>query len=581
MYAYPLSPAWKYSEANLRQLLPEIQLEDSDITTLNKVAWITFFSNTRQPDSQHNHRYISDWLSTQFSNHEFFWDQAFCTFGFGLYAHRYFPVTGGLDNFYRFQHTDGFIPRETSPDGYEVHYAPSQPTSLTEATDENNKALNAIRERKIRELYIEENKNNPPLIAHAEWRYYLMSRNLQRLHSVIIPLEHYTRWQEKNRQVKTGPLEGLFWQRAFGSGMDNIPLGFDVWTRDEKKISSHPDPELINISDLLDKNDAWFDISAQMKLHYDAMANIERVLGHHEQSEIYRTKSEQLKDKINECMWDYQKGGYFNVQDSCDNKEATYTLSMFWALYAEIASNKQVDAMLPMLTSSLYFRSAMPYPALAQLYWPILKWLRLLRYQFNKDGNYWQGGSWPPLVYITLKGLMNYSEARQDAWLEYTASTEKYLKKLTQNLINASTSSGITDPVMLKEQFYEYNSPSDGGPGKRNDEKQTPAKSNFLGWAGLGPIGLVQESLIGVNVHENQITWHLHRQDTHGIRNLKIGPGLINLEVSPGNPLQRSNFTLSAENLFRQGIQTLKVIYREEGTMKTLVFNMSELEQCR
>ncbi|MGI9280834.1 MAG: hypothetical protein ACR2PX_14590 [Endozoicomonas sp.] len=74
---------------------------------------------------------------------------------------------------------------------------------------------------------------------------------------------------------------------------------------------------------------------------------------------------------------------------------------------------------------------------------------------------------------------------------------------------------------------------------------------------------------------------HLHRQDTHGIQNLKIGDGVINLEVTPGNPLRRSDFTLSAENLVSQGIHTLKVIYREEGTMKTLVFNMSELEQCR
>ena len=398
IYVFPMVRPWRYSEANLRQLLPEVLLEDSDITTLNKVAWMTFFSNIRWPENPHNNRYVSDWLSTQFSNHEFFWDQAFCTFGFGLYAHRYFPITGGLDNFYRFQHTNGFIPRETSLDGYEIHYVPSQPTFLKEAKKETDITLNQIKEKRIRELYIEENKNNPPLIAHAEWRYYLMSRDRQRLHRVIIPLEHYTRWQENNRQVKTGPLKGLFWQRAFGSGMDNIPLGFDAWSRDEYKISTHPAPETIKVSDLLDKNDAWFDISAQMKLHYDAMANIERILGNHEQSETYRTKSAELKDKINECMWDNHRGGYFNVQDSCDNKEITYTLSMFWALYADIASNKQVDTMLPMLSSSLYFRSEMPYPALAQIYWPILKWLRLLRYQFNEDGNYWQGGSWPPLV---------------------------------------------------------------------------------------------------------------------------------------------------------------------------------------
>ncbi|WP_153301511.1 MGH1-like glycoside hydrolase domain-containing protein [Endozoicomonas arenosclerae] len=580
-YAFPLSRPWRYSEANLQQLLPEVLIEDTHINTLNKIAWITFFNNIRWPEDQRNNRYVSDWLSTQFSNHEFFWDQAFCTFGFGLYAHRYFPITGGLDNFYRFQHPNGFIPRETSPYGYEIHYVPSQPTSLIKTENETDEALNRVREKKIRELYIEENKNNPPLVAHAEWRYYLLSRDAQRLHRVVLPLEHYTQWQENNRQVKAGPLKGLFWQRAFGSGMDNIPLGFDTWSKDEQKISGHSSPEAINVIDLLDKNDAWLDISAQMKLHYDAMANIERVLGNNEQSEAYKAKSSELKDKINECMWDSHNGGYFNVRGTCENKETTFTLSMFWTLYAEVASQSQVDAMLPMLSSSLYFKSEMPYPSLAQIYWPILKWLRLLRYQFNEDGNYWQGGSWPPLVYITLKGLMNYAADKHNAWLEYTASTEKYLEKLANNLIQASNESETTEPETLKEQFYEYNSPTNGGPGKRNDEKKTPAKSNFLGWAGLGPIGLVQESLIGINVHETSITWHLHRYDTHGIRNLHIGSGVIHLEVSPGQPLHESDFTLSAKGLVDQGIESLIVYYREEEVMKRLTFNMSDLEQCR
>ncbi|MGI9280836.1 MAG: hypothetical protein ACR2PX_14600 [Endozoicomonas sp.] len=148
IYLFPITRPWRYSEASFRQLLPEILLEDADITTLNKVAWITFFSNIRWPENQNNRHYVSDWLSSQYSNHEFLWDQALCTFGFGLYAHRFFPIIGGLDNFYRFQHPDGFIPRETSSDGYEIYYAPSQPTSMKEAKNEKDKALNQIREKK-------------------------------------------------------------------------------------------------------------------------------------------------------------------------------------------------------------------------------------------------------------------------------------------------------------------------------------------------------------------------------------------------------------------------------------------------
>ena len=48
---------------------------------------------------------------------------------------------------------------------------------------------------------------------------------------------------------------------------------------------------------------------------------------------------------------------------------------------------------------------------------------------------------------------------------------------------------------------------------------------DFVGWAGLGPIALLIENIIGIqaNVPEREIVWYVNRTDRHGIQNLWLG----------------------------------------------------------
>ena len=322
---------------------------------------------------------------------------------------------------------------------------------------------------------------------------------------------------------------------------------------------------------------ASFDLSAQMKLHYDAMTKIEALLKRIIQSKDYAHKSAQLKETINHCMWDEKKGFYFNVIRDCKSKFEQFTLSSYWSLYAQIADKEKAQRMLAYLKDPEYFKTTMPFPALA-----------VKDPQYHEHGDYWRGGVWPPLVYITIKGLMNYAIDIPEAWLLAVNSTKDYLDLLAKTMLDPDDSDSTSDshcqvvnqPETLDtgsntlctdpetthyaNRIFEYNSPSTGGPGMRKDTEGPSkiAKGNFVGWGGLGPIALMQEVGIGIEVHENEVVWYLHQNGSHGIENLHIGKGVLNV-LSTGNntdQITSDTFDIRSNNLSAQGITQVRII---------------------
>lgn len=356
---------------------------------LNETAWKTFYDHIREPATySFNGKEVPVRPSSQFSDNEYFWDQCLIKAGFARYAHRDINTRGGLDSFFSVQHLNGFIPREILSDGRENRLFPGQhlllrldskpvpPPGMLNVMRGVNAVYNIVtrtlhsiyyRGQKSQiqqqvlpliQIYTEENKNNPPLAAHAEWQAFLLSRDTERLKRVLNVLREHTRWLESQRQIKEGELKGLFWQRVMASGMDNLPSQFQHWKTFQTEAAGLETPDYYDLSTR--KNDASFDISAQMKLHYDAMANIEALLNYPENAKAWRTKSDSLKSLINQCMWDDEYHFYFNVNKSCNSKDRTYTLSGYWALYANIATPSQAKAMLSFLQSASYFNTYEP-----------------------------------------------------------------------------------------------------------------------------------------------------------------------------------------------------------------------------
>ena len=590
--SYP-TPSYENS-LRLKQI-PAVKLSSQPgWEQLNTIAWRAFYDHIREPSVYFaNGKHIPARPSSQFSDHEFFWDQAFIYMGFARYAFVDPNSQGGLDAFYSAQHVDGYIPREIMANGTEVRFFRTQnllvrldspppliPEPLSRFGTVNRlhryvaKTVHSYLYRDqareisrqveaLKNIYTLENNTNPPLAAHAEWQHYLLSRDKGRLKSVIKALRKHTDWLEKNRQIHQGPLKGLFWQRTMASGMDNMPSQFNHWKKYQQKAAEQESPDYQQLAAM--KNDASFDISAQMKLHYDAMLAIEDELGEFSLAMLWWEKSNTLKKRINHCMWDDKQKFYFNVSETCESKDITFSLSGYWALYAKVATDSHARAMIPYLSKRLYFNTYMPFTTLAAMH-P----------EYSSDGHYWQGGVWPPLNYITLKGLLNYAHIAE-AWDIAVTGTERYLNHLHTTMV--SPVEGKTAATMTNKDFkhniYEYNSPETGGPGKGPD-----AQGDYVGWGGLGPIALMQEVAIGINVHKDEIVWHLNRTDMHGIENMNIGQGSLSLQVNKhqdGSPLGEHHFSIRQHGLSEEGIKSIRVIEKSSGN--TIVFPINSLEQ--
>ncbi len=57
------------------------------------------------------------------------------------------------------------------------------------------------------------------------------------------------------------------------------------------------------------------------------------------------------------------------------------------------------------------------------------------------------------------------------------------------------------------------------------------AKGDFVGWTGLGPISLLIENVMGIQLDalNNTIHWHLNRTDRHGIQDLRFQDAVVSL----------------------------------------------------
>ena len=66
--------------------------------------------------------------------------------------------------------------------------------------------------------------------------------------------------------------------------------------------------------------------------------------------------------------------------------------------------------------------------------------------------------------------------------------------------------------------FFENYAPESANPGN-------PAKGDFVGWAGIIPITVLIEYVLGIQVHaeKNEIIWYVNNLERHGIKRIPVG----------------------------------------------------------
>ncbi|MGH6961887.1 MAG: MGH1-like glycoside hydrolase domain-containing protein, partial [Dongiaceae bacterium] len=163
------------------------------------------------------------------------------------------------------------------------------------------------------------------------------------------------------------------------SSMDNSPvhdeatLRTDVWTLDCADVG----------------------LNSLLALDGEMLANMARALGQESEAERLASRSEALKVRIREQLWDNGRQVFANRLWS-----GKFTTSLaptsFYPLLAGAASEAQARALLPLLTDVAKFGGTWRLPSCTRddLAFP--------------DNVYWRGRVWPPLNFLVWHGLKRY-----------------------------------------------------------------------------------------------------------------------------------------------------------------------------
>lgn len=337
---------------------------------------------------------------------------------------------------------------------------------------------------------------NPPLMAWAEWEYYLVSGDSSRFETVLPALEGIYDFIENNRRRESC---GLYWFEDTGSsGMDNSPVcGYQA---------TH-----------LDGCDTCFlDLACQQALSAKYMALICEELGLKEKREFYDKEQERICALVNKFHWSNRSQWYFNFFARGGKGEKakfinSKTAAGFWTLLSGVAEGERLECVVDHMFNENEFYTKVPFASLSKD-----------DPNFDPSGGYWLGGVWPSTNYAAIKGLdkRGYRELGREASVKFLDAMCKVDKD--------SAFSGI----------WECYAPESYRPG--TTEYHTISRENFVGWSGIAPITLLIEDIIGLefNSKENLVTFHLNSREKCGLENMQFNGGYVSLVCTEYAPFK-------------------------------------------
>ena len=325
---------------------------------------------------------------------------------------------------------------------------------------------------------------NPPLYSWAEWDYYRVTGDASR----------FTKAVTSNRKDER-PYTKTILQRLFDYHfwIKNNIRHADGHYRSDYWANGMDDSPRNSIT----MAGGWVDLAAQQALSALYLAKIAAVVGDDAKRKAMLAEHREHKDLVNGAYWHEADKFYYDL----DAKRAVFkskTVATFWPLIAEVASRQQADHLVHHLVDFGAFWRPLLVPTLAAD-----------QDGYSVTGEYWQGASWPPTTYMVARGLaaQGYRRLAQ-------AVAENYVDGLAALYRRTGT-------------IWENSAPEIVAPS--ND-----SIPDFVGWGGLGPIAMLIEHVIGIelNAHEGKVKWHLGQASRNGVENLGFGGGKIVRMVS-------------------------------------------------
>src|SRR5215470_6586112 len=318
-------------------------------------------------------------------------------------------------------------------------------------------------------------RSQPPIGAFIAWLLYLRTRDARLLSESYAVLARNHDWWWRTRdgngdglvEYGTSPVgEGLYRGTKLAakdeSSMDNSPvhdeatLRTDVWTLDCADVG----------------------LNSLLALDGEMLASMARALGDDAGATRFSTRSDALKLRIRERLWDGERQVFANRLWS-----AKFTRSLaptsFYPLTAGAASPEQARELLRLLKDVAKFGGTWRLPSCTR------------DDPAFPDNVYWRGRVWPPLNFLVWHGLKRYGfEAEASALADdsYRLFRGEWARRNCPENYNAVTGEALDQPDT----------------------------DSFYGWGALMPYMAVAE-ITDVNPWNG---WEI----THGVGDSSVGP---------------------------------------------------------
>ncbi len=446
--------SWNTSQMD-RQLVPEVIYDENPewvelYYTAWQSAWTHIFSTRGAP--------VSPYMNEGIRCHKIWiWDTCFMV-QFCRYAADVFPGIQSLDNFYRVMH-DG--------------------------------------ENMVLKVHI---PDNPPLFAWTEYEYFKHTGDVERIKRILLEKQYLQRHYHWLAECKAGvlydyatsitgaqfiPGKGFKWHGG-KAGMDNTPRGDDNF-----------------------KSIYYCDLSSQQALSALYIARLAEAVGEKELAGQWYAEFEKQKRFINERFWSKEDQLYLDrfIDESGFCK--LLTPASLWPMLAEVADEKQVEALAKVISDPEKLGGERPIPSVSRD-----------DKRFSPVGSYWRGGIWMPKVYMTVKGLEK--NGRQQLADEVARKMIALQYRTWKNF----------EPHTI----WECYSPTEDKPA--TNKVNGWSRPDFCGWSALGPISMFIENVLGireVNALTKRIVWEPGSSKVNGIRNLRMGKENFSLIAYPAD----------------------------------------------
>ncbi len=440
-------------------------------------AWQLAFKNFHEPAPQSG--FVSQFIDAAFNENIFLWDSCFMTM-FCNYAHPLTPGISTLDNFYAKQHADGEICREI---------VRKTGLDFPPWVNREGKPLFSRWGWPIHSEPADRERNEPVTYLKRAVPTAPPRLTLDALNHPILA------WTELESYQVTGDMERfkLVWEplvRYYDALQKYLRQGNGLYLTDWASMDNSPRNYYLR------GGGTGIDISSEMVLFARQLSQIARVLGKDGDAQGFVHDADELSQLINKAMWDPKSQFYFDLTVE-GNHAPIKTVAAFWTLLARVASPSQARSLVEELQRSSSFGRKNPVPTLAAD-----------QPGFETTGGYWRGAVWSPTTTMVIRGLENYGFRE----LARTIAL-RHLELVAQVYGQTGT-------------LWENYSPDTVEPGK-------PAKGDFVGWSGLGPIMYLLEYAVGLrpDARHNELVWILTAGGKRGCEHFRFNDHVASLRA--------------------------------------------------